>query len=221
MRLLAFPPHWIQANGNLRPHIRITMLAIAYIAMGIFLFWKGQPLICECGYIKLWENDIMSNGNSQHIADWYTLSHFLHGTLIVLAWRLFFPKLPMRYAFIAGIFTAVTWEVVEHLDIVMERFREQTVSLGYWGDAVINSVADATFMSLGLYTATRLKIKHILAVILTFEIISATFARDSLILSTVMLIYPIEPIKEWQLNRPGTPESFRQAVEGDAPAQPQ
>lgn len=196
---LSIPSRWIQANGNLIPHVRIALLVIVYALLGLYLLWHGQPLICKCGYVKLWENDVMSAGNSQHIADWYSLSHFLHGMLIVLGWRLFFPKLPMRYAFLTGVATAVSWEVVEHSSYVMERFRESTISLGYYGDAVINSMSDATIMSIGLYTATRLSIKHILLIILLFESLSVAFAHDSLILSTIMLIHPIDAVRAWQL----------------------
>ena len=198
---MRFPTTWIQANGNLIPQVRLPMLFVAYVALGAYLFWIGQPLICECGYIKIWENEIISSGNSQHIADWYTLSHFLHGVLIVMIWRIFFPRLPMRYAFLAGIVTAISWEVIEHTEYVLSRFREATISLGYHGDSVLNSVSDSIFMSLGLYTATRLTLKHVIALFIFIEIISATFARDSLTLSTLMLLHPIESVKEWQMKR--------------------
>ena len=198
---MRIPTTWIQANGNLVPRVRLLLLFVAYVSMGAYLYFQGQPLICECGYIKIWENEIMSSGNSQHIADWYTLSHFLHGVLIVLIWRLFFPKLPMRYAFLIGIVTAVSWEVIEHTDYVLERFREATISLGYFGDSVLNSVADAIFMSIGLYTATRLRLAHIFVVFFVLEVISATFARDSLLLSTLMLVHPVEEVKTWQMDR--------------------
>lgn len=196
------PAHWIQANGNLRPAIRITILAAAYLSLAAYLFLvRGQPLICECGYVKLWENEIMSGGNSQHVADWYTLSHFLHGVLIVLIWRILFPRLPMRFAFLAGVVTAVSWEVIEHTDYVLDRFREATISFGYHGDSVLNSVMDSIFMSIGLYTATLLRRRNIIILFLTVELVSAVFARDSLILSTLMLLYPIETVKTWQLDR--------------------
>jgi hypothetical protein len=191
-----FPAKWIQKNGNIVPHIRIIILAIAYSGLGLYLFIHGQPLICPCGYVEFWGT---GSGLSQQIADWYSLSHFLHGMLIVLIWRVFFPKVPMRYAFLAGIVTAVSWEVIEHTNYVMERFRQDTASTGYYGDAVINSMSDATIMSIGLYIATRLRIYHILIVFAVLEIVGLLAYRDSLILSTIMLIHPIEAIKVWQL----------------------
>jgi len=198
---MRFPTTWIQANGNLIPQVRLPMLFVAYVALGAYLFWIGQPLICECGYIKIWENEIISSGNSQHIADWYTLSHFLHGVLIVMLWRFLFPRLPMRYAFLAGVVTAVSWEVIEHTEFVLNRFREATISFGYRGDSVLNSMMDSIFMSIGLYTATLLRLRNIIILFLTVELISASFARDSLILSTLMLLYPIESVKTWQMGR--------------------
>ena len=195
------PSSWIQSNGNLRPRIRIAILAAAYLSLGTYLYFHGQPLICECGYVKLWENEIQSGGNSQHVADWYTLSHFLHGVLIVMLWRFLFPRLPMRYAFLAGVVTAVSWEVIEHTEFVLNRFREATISFGYRGDSVLNSMMDSIFMSIGLYTATLLRLRNIIILFLTVELISASFARDSLILSTLMLLYPIESVKTWQMGR--------------------
>lgn len=192
---------WVQRNGNFVPQVRILLLFITFTSMGAYLYWQGQPLICECGYIKLWENEIISSGNSQHIADWYTPSHFLFGILIGLAWKILFPKMPLRYAFLVSAIAAVTWEIAEHTDYVLERFREATISLGYYGDSVLNSMADAIFQAIGFYAATRLRVQHIIVVILVLEILAATYARDSLILSTLMLIHPVDSIKTWQMNR--------------------
>jgi hypothetical protein len=180
----------------------LSILAIAYLLLGAYLYFvRGQPLICECGYVKLWENEIMSSGNLQHVADWYTLSHFLHGVLIVLVWRVLFLKLPMRYAFLAGVVTAVSWEAIEHTEYVLNRFREATILFGYRGDSVLNSMMDSIFMWIGLYTATLLRLRNIIVLFLTVELVSTVFARDSLALSTLMLLYPIETVKTWQLGR--------------------
>ena len=118
-----------------------------------------------------------------------------------MLWRFLFPRLPMRYAFLAGVVTAVSWEVIEHTEFVLNRFREATISFGYRGDSVLNSMMDSIFMSIGLYTATLLRLRNIIILFLTVELISASFARDSLILSTLMLLYPIESVKTWQMGR--------------------
>lgn len=190
------PKKWIQANGNFVPQLRIPLLMVVYTLLGIYLFWHGQPLICKCGYVSLWGE---GSQNSQQIADWYSLAHFLHGVIIALIFRVFFPKVPLRYAFLVGIVTAVSWEVIEHTAYVLDRFRTETISLGYFGDAVINSMCDATIMSIGLYTATRLRTYQILILIFVFELLALIFSHDSLILSTIMLIHPIPAIKAWQL----------------------
>jgi hypothetical protein len=148
------------------------------------------------GYVSLWGT---GSENSQQIADWYSLAHFLHGVIIALIFRMFFPKVPLRYAFLAGIVTAVLWEVIEHTEYVLNRFRTETISLGYFGDAVINSMCDAIIMSIGLYTATRLRTYQIFILIFVFELLALIFSHDSLILSTIMLIHPIPAIKAWQL----------------------
>lgn len=201
MATLTFPRGWIQKNGNLIPRVRVLFLMGLFSAMGTYLYLHGQPLICECGYVKVWENNIMSSGNSQHLADWYSLSHFITGMLIGLIWKLFFPKTPLRYAFLGSALFAVTWEVIEHTEFVLSRYREGTISLGYYGDSVLNSMSDGTMQALGFLTATLVRVKHVIAIFIVLELLALSFVRDSLTVSTIMLVHPIPAIKEWQMKR--------------------
>lgn len=166
--------------------------------IGITLWAWGQPLICTCGDIKLWVPTIFDSGNSQHIADWYTLSHILHGVLIALVGRLFFPRLGFNPLFLTAIVTGIGWEVVEHTNWVLDAFRATTINAGYHGDSVLNAVADYLFMMAGFFTAYALRVPMVLVGVLGLEFTAGLLGRDNLTLSTIQLLAPIEAIDTWQ-----------------------
>ncbi len=180
---------------------RITAMilaALGALVIGVTLWSWGQPLICTCGYVQLWVGNVFSSGNSQHIADWYTLSHFVHGMLVVLVARVLLPRLDDRAVFAIALITGIGWEILEHTDWVLDRFRAETLYQGYTGDSVLNAVADYLFMFAGFVVARSLSTLWILIVIALLEITSALIARDSLALTTLMLIHTFEPIEAWQ-----------------------
>lgn len=189
-----------------RFHHILAVLGIFVIAGTLYLW--GQPLICTCGEVKLWVGSIYDSGNSQHIADWYTASHILHGVLIALIGRLAFPRLGFGPLFLAAIFTGVAWEIIEHTDFVLDAFRATTINQGYHGDSVLNAVADYIWMLGGFLMAYALRTPMVLVSIAVLELSAALIARDSLALSTLMLIYPIDSVGAWQQeinpnNKPG------------------
>src|SRR5437764_3153554 len=122
-----------------RPFIGIALL-LALQASVLFLF--GQPPICTCGYVKLWEGVVLSSGNSQHLTDWYTFSHIIHGIgFYGLLW-LVGRRMPIGARFVASVLLEASWEVFENTPFVIDRYRAATISLDYYGDSIINSVAD-------------------------------------------------------------------------------
>lgn len=166
--------------------------------IGVTLWAWGQPLICTCGYVDFWVGSVFSSGNSQHIADWYTLSHIIHGMLVVLIGRVFLPSLNFGILFSAAIITGVFWEIIEHTDWVLGQFRVTTLYQGYLGDSVLNAVADYGFMLSGFFLASVSQRFLIFSYIIILELAAAVVARDSLALTTLMLVYPIETIEAWQ-----------------------
>jgi hypothetical protein len=175
-----------------------------FLVAVIVLFAMGRPAICECGAIELWHGTVQSNGNSQHITDWYSPSHFTHGLIMYFAawllwrkWHLFGGK-PARWALPIAVLIEAAWEVTENTPIVIDRYRAVTISWGYSGDSIINSAADMGWMILGFMFASRLPAWASVATALFLELLTLWIIRDNLTLNVVMLFWPIEAIRQWQ-----------------------
>ncbi|NTJ43338.1 DUF2585 domain-containing protein [Agrobacterium larrymoorei] len=158
----------------------------------------GRIPICECGYVKLFEPGVNTPGNSQHIADWYTPSHIIHGFLFYwFAWLLFRKK-PLSFRLSAAVLVEATWEILENSPIIIDRYRTATMALGYSGDSILNSAMDTVFMALGFLFAARVPVWLTVIVAIFFELFTGWLIRDNLTLNVLMLISPIDAIREWQ-----------------------
>lgn len=168
------------------------------LIIGVTLWAWGQPLISKSGQIRLWVGSIWSGENSQQVADWYSLSHAVQGMVVGLAGRALQRLIGFPVIFCIALIIGVGWEIVEHTDLVLHRFRAATVYQGYVGDTVLNAVCDYLFMLAGFFAACVLPIWAGALLVAMLEIGSALTARDSLILTTVQLIHPIPAIAVWQ-----------------------
>lgn len=168
------------------------------LAIGVTLWAWGQPLTSANGEVRLWVGSIWSSQNSQQIADWYTLSHVVHGLLLALLFKGVGRWTGYAPIYAVAIATGTAWEIVEHTDFVLDRFRAVTLYQGYVGDTVLNAVMDYVFMMSGFYVGTRLRPLWIAAGIVALELTSALVARDSLTLTTIRTIFPIEALDAWQ-----------------------
>ena len=168
------------------------------LAIGLTLWAWGQPLVSTSGTVQLWVPSVWSNENSQQIADWYSLSHLIHGMLVALIGRALGRWVPLWLAFAIAITSGVAWEIVEHTDWVLNRFRAQTIYQGYVGDTVLNAVSDYLFMLTGFALAARLPWRWGVALILALEIFSARMVRESLTLTVIRVVHPIAAITTWQ-----------------------
>lgn len=175
---------------------------VAVLALAVYLLHnQGRLWICACGQIYLWVSDTWSSDNSQHWLDPYSFTHLLHGLVFfcLLAWGL--PRLSLLWRLWLAILIEALWEVVENSELVIQRYREATAALGYQGDTVINSLGDILVCGVGFWLAFYLGFRRSLALFVITEIVLTLWIRDSLILNIIMLIYPIEAIKAWQLGQ--------------------
>ena len=83
----------------------------------------GRLAICQCGYVKFWHGIVYSSENSQHISDWYTFSHVLHGIgFYFLLWRAA-RRLNPGTRFVLAVLFEAAWEVAENTPFIINRYR--------------------------------------------------------------------------------------------------
>jgi hypothetical protein len=175
----------------------IGVVAVFALATAILLA-MARPPICTCGYVKLWEGVVASPGNSQHIADWYSFSHMIHGFLFFGLGYWLLRARPMGLWLIMAAILEMSWEIAENSPAVIERYRAATAAVGYSGDTILNSLSDGTMMVAGFLIASRLPWKLTAALAITFELFTLFMIRDNLTLNVLMLVHPIDAIKLWQ-----------------------
>ncbi|KAH7703033.1 hypothetical protein AAVH_29799 [Aphelenchoides avenae] len=171
----------------------MTMILVLLVVVE---YMMGRPPICTCGYVKLFEPHMKSGGNSQHIADWYTPTHMIHGFILYgLTHLIVGRKNPWQMRLFIAVLIEVVWEIAENSPPVIARFRS---THGYAGDSILNSFMDVIFMSVGFLFAWGAPVWVTVAVAVSLELITAFTIRDNFVLQVLMLIYPVAAIKRWQ-----------------------
>ncbi len=178
-----------------RPYVVIAAI-ILFAALALFAM--DRIPICACGTIKFWHGQVNSSENSQHLTDWYTLSHVLHGFIFyALMWWLR-PHWSIASRLVAAVAIETAWELAENSPMVIDRYRTATIALDYYGDSIVNSIADIAAMIVGFAIAAVAPVWTVIAFAFVSEAGMAYMIRDNLTLNIIMLLHPIDAIKTWQ-----------------------
>ena len=164
----------------------------------LVLHAMGRPSICTCGTVKLWHGIVDSAENSQQFADWYSLSHVVHGILFYAGLWLPWRRRPVAARFVVAVLVEAAWEILENSPVIIDRYRTATIALGYTGDSVLNSVSDILMMMIGFLAAARLPVWASVALAVALELVALAVIRDNLALNILMLVWPIEAVRSWQ-----------------------
>ena len=176
-----------------------ALIAIALVGLAVSLRATGQPWWCSCGTYWPWGYPTQSMHNSQHLVDAYSFSHLLHGVIFFFVLRLAFRKLRYSWPLFLATAIEVGWELLENSPIVINRYRNGTAALGYSGDSIFNSLGDVGSMIVGFLIARKIGLRWSIALYLVIELAMLWWIRDNLTLNVLMLLYPIEAIKQWQM----------------------
>jgi hypothetical protein len=182
------------------PAVRICLIgALAFLLLqGAVLAFLGQPAVCLCGELKLWEGAVLSDGNSQQVTDWYTFSHVIHGFIFYLLTWLIFPRMSFARRFLIALALETTWEVFENTPMVINKYREQALAQGYVGDSILNSLSDTASMALGFVLARRFPVWLTVTLAALLELFVGYSIRDNLTLNILNFIHQFPAIAKWQ-----------------------
>ena len=178
---------------------RYLVIALVLLATQVLtLYLLGQPWMSASGQILIWANSPLSPETSQQFADWYSLSHIVHGLLFYALLRLCCPRLKLGVWLLLAMGLEIAWEIAENTPMVIEAYRKQALAIGYTGDSILNSLMDTLMMALGFLFASRAPAGVSIALGLGLELLAGFAIRDNLTLNILNFLISVPFIEKWQ-----------------------
>jgi len=176
----------------------LTALALVLVTMAIEA-WMGRSWLGPDGRFGWLETDIWSSSQSQRVFDPYTFSHILHGVLFYAGLWLVARRAPVSTRFLLAVALEAAWEVMENSPFIIDRYRAVTIAQGYIGDSILNSVSDIVMAAIGFVIAWRLSVVRSIVFVVVTELVLLVLIRDNLTLNIIMLVWPVDGIRAWQM----------------------
>lgn len=186
----------LNSTASLRTIFLIALVIVAI--QGVTLSYFGQPPVCPCGVLKVWEPTLTGVGNNQQMFDWYTFSHIIHGLLFYLLLWVLFPRMPVLIRLLIAMGIEMSWEILENTPWTIAHYRKQPLAANYAGDSILNSIMDTCSMIAGFFLARRLPVWAAILLVVTFELGVAFVIRDNLTLNILNFFYQFDAVSEWQ-----------------------
>jgi hypothetical protein len=175
------------------------LCAFVLLAVAVVELWQGRLWWCPAGDVSFSSWTVMSQHNSQHIIDPYSFTHVLHGMTEFFILALLFPRMPLAWRLFIAVAVEGTWEAVENTAYIINRYREVTISLNYFGDSIVNSLSDIGCCGLGFLLARKVRFLWSLALFVATEAILIVTIHDSLLMNVIMLVWPNDTVRNWQV----------------------
>lgn len=178
----------------------IAWSSISVVVTATLLWLAGHDAVWwSSSYPAIWSSEVWSRSNSQHPLDPYTLTHTMFGILCFWTFSLIAKGSPLSRRFLFAIIAACVWELCENSMLFIERFRHATAAADYMGDALVNSATDIAACGVGFMFAVKIKTRTSVLIFIAVELLTAIWVRDNLLLNVLMIVCPIEGVKNWQI----------------------
>lgn len=180
--------------------IAFAFAVAAALSTALILNSQGRIWWCKSGDAAIYVHDAWNSSHtSQHLLDPYSFTHVLHGVMFSWFAALIFGKLKTEWRFLIAVVAEGAWEILENSSWIIEKYRANTASLDYFGDSIANSMGDIVACATGFWIATKLGLWKSIAFFLFVEIVLLLWIRDGLLLNILMLAWPVEAVKNWQM----------------------